>query len=71
MAWKRGEIGEEEIAARTLLRTRQYVRRQRTWFRREPGFRWFRLGAEPLASLPAIAEYAESELRALGWKPRP
>jgi tRNA dimethylallyltransferase len=67
MAWKRGEINEEEIAGLTLLRTRQYVKRQRTWFRREPGFRWFRLGADPLADLPSIAAYAESQLRSVGW----
>jgi tRNA dimethylallyltransferase len=70
MAWRRGEIDEEEIAGLTLRRTHQYVKRQRTWFRREPGFRWFRLGAEPLAELQAISAHAESELRSLGWEPR-
>jgi tRNA dimethylallyltransferase len=33
----RGEISVEEAIADTALRTRQYAKRQMTWFRREPG----------------------------------
>jgi tRNA dimethylallyltransferase len=39
-----GEGSLEEAIATTTLRTRQYARRQRTWFRREPEIRWLDLG---------------------------
>jgi tRNA dimethylallyltransferase len=63
MAWRRREIAEEEIAGRTLRRTRQYVKRQRTWFRREPGFCWFRLGVDPRRSCSISAGHLPHEPR--------
>ena len=36
----RGELSEEQAVERTQTATRQYARRQRTWFRREPEVRW-------------------------------
>ena len=46
-----GEWSLEDAAARTILATRRFVRRQESWFRRDPRITW--LGAGP--SLPARA----------------
>ena len=37
----RGELDHEAMTLRIQQRTRQYAKRQMTWFRKEPGFRWF------------------------------
>jgi tRNA dimethylallyltransferase len=37
----RGEISEDEARARTKKDTRQYAKRQLTWFRKMPGVAWF------------------------------
>jgi tRNA dimethylallyltransferase len=36
----RGKMALEEAVAQTQIGTRQYAKRQRTWFRREPAMRW-------------------------------
>jgi tRNA dimethylallyltransferase len=36
-----GEISEDEARAETVRATRRFVRRQRSWFRRDPRVRWF------------------------------
>ena len=41
VAAARGEISIEEAIVRTQAATRRYAKRQRTWFRREPGVTWF------------------------------
>jgi tRNA dimethylallyltransferase len=41
MAAARGEISREEAVRQTQAATRRYAKRQRTWFRREPGVTWF------------------------------
>lgn len=43
-----GQLSEAEAAAETTMRTRRYVRRQRSWFRRDPRVRWFDAGARDL-----------------------
>lgn len=43
-----GRLGEGEARARTALRTRQYAKRQRTWFRRQHAPLWLG-GSDPLA----------------------
>jgi len=40
-----------EVAVR---RTRQFARRQRMWWRRDPRVRWFGAPENPLAILPAL-----------------
>jgi tRNA dimethylallyltransferase len=35
-----GELSEDEAAAQTILATRRFVRRQESWFRRDPRIRW-------------------------------
>ena len=37
----RGRISLEEAVRQTQAATRQYAKRQMTWFRREPGVQWF------------------------------
>ncbi len=41
-----GECTEEQAAAETVQATRRFVRRQRSWFRRDPRIRWLD-GADP------------------------
>ena len=40
-----GSLTRADAIERTILRTRAYSRRQRTWFRAEPGITWFESGA--------------------------
>jgi tRNA dimethylallyltransferase len=35
-----GGLGAEEARERTAIATRRFVRRQRSWFRRDPAVRW-------------------------------
>ena len=35
-----GDLSEDEAAAQTILATRRFVRRQESWFRRDPRIRW-------------------------------
>ncbi|MCZ6601067.1 MAG: tRNA (adenosine(37)-N6)-dimethylallyltransferase MiaA [Acidobacteria bacterium] len=46
LAVVRGEYSEAEARRRTVIATRQYAKRQMTWFRREPGLQWL-AGDEP------------------------
>jgi tRNA dimethylallyltransferase len=43
IAFIRGEIGKEAMIERISRLTRQYAKRQLTWFKRERGVRWFRM----------------------------
>jgi tRNA dimethylallyltransferase len=45
-----GEYGEEEAEAETVRATRRFVRRQESWFRRDPRIHW--LGADQEDLLP-------------------
>jgi tRNA dimethylallyltransferase len=40
-AWRRGELSLDEALASTVTATRQFARRQRSWFGRDPRVRWF------------------------------
>jgi tRNA dimethylallyltransferase len=40
----RGELGEADALARWKLDTRQYAKRQATWFRHQLGPEWRRIG---------------------------
>jgi tRNA dimethylallyltransferase len=46
-----GRLGRDEAVAATVRRTRQFARRQRTWFRAEPGVEWLDTQADPLATM--------------------
>ncbi len=44
-----GELGLEEARERTVTATRRFVRRQRSWFRRDATIRWFEAARPDLA----------------------
>jgi tRNA dimethylallyltransferase len=50
-----GDLDEPSAVARTALRTRQLVRRQRKWFRRDRRIRWLDAAAGPGAAASRIA----------------
>jgi tRNA dimethylallyltransferase len=52
-----GEMGAEEAREVTVRTTRRFVRRQRSWFRRDPAVRWFDAGAADL--LDAVVRAAD------------
>ena len=55
-----GEWTEDEAAAQTILATRRFVRRQESWFRRDPRIRWIEAG-------PALAQQAITAVEQ--WRP--
>ncbi|WP_459547144.1 tRNA (adenosine(37)-N6)-dimethylallyltransferase MiaA [Nocardia sp. X0981] len=54
-----GEYDLTEAQERTFIGTRRYVRRQRSWFRRDRRVRWID-GADPAAAETALALLADS-----------
>jgi tRNA dimethylallyltransferase len=40
IAMRKGEIGEAQAIEETIVATRQYVRRQETWFKRDSRIQW-------------------------------
>ncbi len=54
-----GKAGREETVARITELTRQYAKRQVTWFRKEPGMRWFDRAGD--AAFEAIVRLVEEE----------
>jgi len=59
-----GEWSLEQAVAVTAQRTRQYARRQATWFRGDPRIVWVEAGDAP-GDAPAVVAEAELVLRAL------
>jgi tRNA dimethylallyltransferase len=55
-----GDCDEEAARAETVRATRRFVRRQRSWFRRDPRVRWLD------AAAPDLLEQALTEVRAAG-----
>jgi tRNA dimethylallyltransferase len=55
LAFLAGGCSEEEAAAQTVLATRRFVRRQESWFRRDPRVTW-------IAGGPGVAGRALAEL---------
>jgi tRNA dimethylallyltransferase len=58
-----GEWTLERAIEATARRTRQYAKRQLTWFRRDPRIVWIRAGDQP-AHEPALVDEAECLVRA-------
>jgi tRNA dimethylallyltransferase len=52
-----GELAADEAREVTVRATRRFVRRQRSWFRRDPAVRWFDAGAADL--LDAVVRAAD------------
>ncbi len=46
-----GDYGEDEARAQTILATRRFVRRQESWFRRDPRVTWLPAGAADAGDL--------------------
>jgi tRNA dimethylallyltransferase len=44
----------DDAFAAAVVRTRQFARRQRMWFRRDPRIRWFGASGNPCSVLPAL-----------------
>jgi tRNA dimethylallyltransferase len=57
-----GELGADEAREATVRATRRFVRRQRSWFRRDRSVRWFDAGAPDL--LDAVLR--QPEVRTIG-----
>lgn len=49
----RGQVDEAELCRRVILRTRQYAKRQRTWFRGDPEVRWIDAGNKAASDIVA------------------
>jgi tRNA dimethylallyltransferase len=62
-----GEWDLAEAQAQTVLATRRFVRRQESWFRRDPRVIWLAAGAADAGSLPerALAACREAEVHGL------
>lgn len=58
-----GELTLEEAIELTARRTRQYAKRQQTWFRREPRIMWLSAGANA-GDDPTLVDEADRLLRA-------
>ncbi|MHB8652765.1 MAG: tRNA (adenosine(37)-N6)-dimethylallyltransferase MiaA [Terriglobia bacterium] len=65
MAAVRGEISRAEAVRETQAATRRYAKRQRTWFRREPGVTWF----AGFGDDPAIQRDVINWLEGIGFNP--
>lgn len=55
-AYLQGEIGREQALAESRLATRQYAKRQYTWFRNQPPADWRRADAMESCDLEALLE---------------
>lgn len=54
LQYLRGEITVDAAMESTLIETRQYAKRQRTWFRRDPRIQWLRgFGSDPKVVMEA------------------
>ena len=49
-----GACSLDEAVATAVARTRQFARRQRSWFRRDPRITWFGVEQNPVDLLPAL-----------------
>jgi tRNA dimethylallyltransferase len=52
-----GRATHEQALQEAVRRTREFARRQRMWFRRDPRVVWFGSGENPVAVLPALLEH--------------
>ncbi|MEY2433970.1 MAG: tRNA dimethylallyltransferase [Acidimicrobiaceae bacterium] len=54
LAHLRNEVGLDEAIDEAIRRTRQFARRQRAWFRRDPRIEWLTAEDDPLEVLPSL-----------------
>lgn len=58
LAFLEGNLTREEALERTFIATRRYVRRQRSWFKRDPRITWIDAAGDTLAQAVAAIEGA-------------
>jgi tRNA dimethylallyltransferase len=61
LAHLRGEVTLDDALATAITRTRQFARRQRVWFRRDPRITWLGAADDPMVAFDAL----EAEAAAL------
>ncbi|MEQ1949443.1 MAG: tRNA (adenosine(37)-N6)-dimethylallyltransferase MiaA [Bryobacteraceae bacterium] len=66
IACLRGSMTMEEAIASTQLQTRQYAKRQRTWFRREPDVCWMEAFGDAASTITEAVAVQEEFLKTLG-----
>jgi tRNA dimethylallyltransferase len=54
LAYSRGTVTLDEAVGEAVRRTRQFARRQRAWFRRDPRIEWLAVEDDPGEILPAL-----------------
>ena len=57
----RGELTLEEARSAIQQATRHYAKRQVTWFRKEPGVRWFPGFGDSASVQAGVIEWLQSE----------
>ncbi|MDX2230284.1 MAG: tRNA (adenosine(37)-N6)-dimethylallyltransferase MiaA [Leptolyngbyaceae cyanobacterium bins.349] len=62
-----GQLTQDEALAQTILHTRQFAKRQRTWFRAVPEIQWFNADAPDLEAQvwPHLESFVQSALAAM------
>ena len=56
-----GEVDLPTAIDRTVLRTWAYARRQRTWFRAEPGIEWLNAGEERHRAVALVGRFLQAD----------
>jgi tRNA dimethylallyltransferase len=51
-----GEVTLDEAVDQAVRRTRQFARRQRAWFRRDPRIEWLEAESDPFEVWPALEQ---------------
>lgn len=60
LAFQKGALGEPEALERIFRRTRQYAKRQWTWFKHQHEVQWFNL--DEFADTPALVDVLEKQI---------
>jgi tRNA dimethylallyltransferase len=61
LAHLRGEASVEDAIDAAIRRTRQFARRQRAWFRRDPRIEWLEADDDPMEVLPSLARIVRGQ----------
>ena len=61
LAYVRGACGLDDAIEEAIRRTRQFARRQRAWFRRDPRIEWLTADDEPADLLPSLSRIVSGQ----------
>ena len=61
LAHLRGACSFDEALDEAVRRTRQFARRQRSWFRRDPRIEWLAVDEDPSVVLPSLFRIAAGQ----------